>query len=535
MSILSKLADLFSAKKEDKINASYVNTYYEQRNAFTVSYTGEKNLGELGPLKDYYPNYDLLRMRSWQAYFESEIAQTVLNKFASWIIGSGLKLQAEPEVDALLSEGIKLDSESFSDSIESRWKVFAKSRKSSLSNMSNINTLAYKAFLNAIIGGDCLVILRYEGDWVTAQLVDGAHIRSPFFADPFFAQATANGNIIKNGVELNEKGEHVAYYVYTMNLQFERIPAKGDESGMLMAFMVYGLEYRLDNCRGIPLIAVVMETLKKMERYQEATIGSAEERQKIPYFIERTKNATDESPFLNRLGRAINSDTERQDVPFTADGKAIADNIAVTTNKQVFDLPLDTTIKSFDSKNEIYFKDFFTTYINLVCSACSIPPEVAMSKYDSNFSASRAALKDWEHIININRNKFSFYFYDPIYTFWLHTEILKNKIKGSAGYLKAFVTRNDFVLEAFRIARFIGTPVPHIDPLKEVAAERLKLGDAGASLPLTTAEKATENLNSGDSDSNLKQFAAELEESIKLKVTDPAIDAKQTKAPAVPV
>jgi hypothetical protein len=60
--------------------------------------------------------------------------------------------------------------------------------------------------------------------------------------------------------------------------------------------------------------------------------------------------------------------------------------------------------------------------------------------------------------------------------------------------------------------------VPHIDPLKEVMAERAKLGTAADAIPLTTVEDATRNLNGGDSDSNMTQFADEYQTAKKLKI-----------------
>ena len=73
------------------------------------SYDGEKNLGELGPIKDYRPNYFALRLRAWQIYLESDLASTVLNRYCLWVIDKGLKLQANPSDTLLKSEGLNLD------------------------------------------------------------------------------------------------------------------------------------------------------------------------------------------------------------------------------------------------------------------------------------------------------------------------------------------------------------------------------------------------------------------------------------------
>lgn len=481
---------------------------------FSISYSGEKNLGEIGPIKNYLMDFDGLRMRSWQSYVESEISQIVLNKFTIWIVGSGLKLQAEPAKKVLKSEGITLDTENFNDITEARFNVFANSKIADYSNMLSLNSIANTAFLNSIIGGDVLIVLRLIKKQVKIQLIDGAHVSAPFGEKDSKGRKKGENNRIRNGIEISPKGEHVAYWVNTKHFEFERIKARGDKSGLKMAFMVYGGRYRLDNVRGIPMIATVLETLKKLERYKEATVGSAEERQKIVMQIIHQQFSTGENPLQGQLAKAFDDDAVTDDIPTDDVGNKLADTVAATTNKSVFNMPIGAELKGLESKNELYFKEFYTVNINIVCASLGIPPEVALSKYDSNFSASRAALKDWEHTINVNRKRFSEQFYQPIYEFWLEIQILLNKIQAP-GY---FLANNNMVKESYQTARFTGATIPHIDPLKEVDAVRKKLGDLGKNIPLTTIEKATEELNGGDSNSNMEQYAKELEKSKSLGI-----------------
>lgn len=489
---------------------------------FAWSYTGEKNLGEIGPVKDYKPSYQILRLRSWQSYLDSEISQTVMNRFITWVIGTGLKLQSEPARKVLESENIKFDTHLFSEQVESRFNVYRKSERSDFTEMGNLDFIAQAAYKNAIIGGDVLVVLRYANNSVNVQLIDGAHVQSPLTGSEALPLPLPNGNRVINGIEQTPAGKHVRYFVKGANNQFQPIECRGKESGMQMAFMVYGLKYRLDNNRGIPLIAVVLETLKKLERYKEATVGSAEERQKIAFAIEHGIGSTGENPLVAQMAKAFNSDTNTDEIAHDINGQALADKVAATTNKQAINLPINATLKILESKNELYFKEFYSVNIDCICACLGIPPEVAMSKYDSNFSASRAALKDWENTLIVARHGFAFQFYQKVYNFWLETEILKNKI-NAPGYLTAKLKGEHVVLDSFRMARFVGPPVPHIDPLKEVKAEREKLGSAGAHIPLTTAEASTEALNGGEASANMSQFAAELKQAETLKITAPVV------------
>jgi len=501
-----------SAKKEEPKKEAFVNSNAIPYNSFTVSYDGEKNLGEMGAIKNYLIDHQSLRARSWQLYLESEVCQMVFRRYSKWVIGSGLKLQSEPQNKVLLTEKIPaLNSEEFNKKIEARWKVYSNSKMGDYSNTQSLNMIAKEAHMNAIVAGDCLVVLRYIDGVVKTQLIDGAHVKSPInlrIVDNDYI--TASGNRVRHGVEIDARGKHIAYYVQKNGYQFERIEAAGKKSGVLQAFLVYGLEYRIDNIRGIPLISSVMESAKKLDRYKEATVGSAEERQKIPYAIEHTNDSSGESPLMERAAKANGLMNVNTGLATTGDGKVLADNMAVTTNKMVFNMPIGASLKSLESKNELYFAEFYNTVLGLICAVVGIPPEVALSKYDSNFSASRAALKDWEHTLLVERKEFADQFYQPVYNFWLETEILTNKVQA-VGYLASLANKNQMAIEAYRNARWVGANVPHIDPLKEVNAERAKLGTAGAHLPLTTLEAATEALNGGESSSNLEQYALELE------------------------
>lgn len=485
-------------KEEPKIEARNSGSSIVARPMFSISFDGEKNIGELGPLINYKLEYNALRSRSWESYLTSEITQTVINKFITWVIGSGLKLQSEPVTSILQSKGITLSAD-YTKKIEDLFSLYCSSVESDYHQKVSLHKIAKEGYKNAIIGGDVLVIQRVENGNLNTQLVDGCHIQSP--PDKRFSDN------VKNGIETDSKGRIVAFYVKNKKGEYDRILAKGTRSKMEMAFLITGFEYRIDDNRGIPLICAVLETLKKIDRYKEATVGSAEERAKIAYTIEHGVQSTGENPMINDMAKAFNVDSN-QDIPIDINGQQLADKVAATTNKQVFNMPIDSTLKSLESKQELNFPDFYGVNANSICSTVGIPPEVAFSKYDSNFSASRAALKDWEHTLNVNRKDFSFQFYAKIFSNWLDLAVLKNEIQ-IPGYINAMVSNDKLALQAFKRARFVGANVPHIDPLKEVKAEREKLGELGKNMPLTTAEMATEALNGGDYNTNATQFSKE--------------------------
>lgn len=502
---------------------------------YSHSYDGEKDFGAMGPPKSYLPNYQVLRIRSWQAMMDSELAQAIIKRFATWVVGEGLKLQSEPKEKVLKAFGIGIDMNAFTENVEAFYSLYAESREADHARMQSKNEIAETTFINAIVGGDVLVVLRYERDTPTIQLIDGAHVRTPWGSTETYPTPLDNGNRIENGIELSPSNEHIAYWVRKpgINVDYERIEARGKRTGLIMAFLVYGNKYRLDNHRGIPLIAVVLETLKKLERYSSAVLGSAEERAKIAYVIEHGLGSDGENPLAQQAATLFGlNDPSMVKVPLDDLANALADKIAATTGKQTFNLPIASTMKALEGTPESQFKEFYKMHIDIMCSCVGIPPNVAMMLYDASYSSSRAAIQDWSHNLKVMRKKFANQFERPVYSFWFHMFAFKNLIQAP-GFIEAWVKKTWLIVEAYLTARFIGANVPHIDPKKEVEAVRLMLGLTGTALPLITLEQATEMLGGGGSVENMMQFARELQNSkdLKIEVPTPQIPAKPGKDP----
>jgi capsid protein len=493
-------------------------------------YTGEKNLGEMGPLREYYLEYTTLRARSWQLFLESEILQTIYGKYETYVIGKGIKLQSEP-VKVIL--GLKVDIQNFAEMAEAKFALYSKSKRSDYSGMTPLNRIQLEAYKNSKIGGDVLVILRVDSNEnVTVQLIDGAHVVSPRYGNEGWPENLPNGHRIVEGIELNDKNQHVAYYVRKDENHWDtqRVPARNSRNGMLMAYMVYGYKYRIDNYRGMPLMAVMFETIAKMDRYKEAAVGSAEERQKIAFTIEHDIMGTGENPYTKQTVRAFDQDYGSGMIPIDENGNQIADKMGVSTNKQVINMPRGAKAIMHQPANETSFADFYKTNFSFISAANRISPEVALSSFNANYSASRASLNDWVEVSTTEQEHFGSQFLKPIYDLFVHILIMKGHITSN-DYVISFFKKNHETIEAFLNIRYVGPRIKHIDPLKEVKAEREKLGPLGAHLPLTTVENAVENLAGGDSDSNMEQFSEEIEmaKGLKLKPIEPK-PTKQTSA-----
>lgn len=488
---------------------------------FPMAFDGEKNLGEMGPIRQYFLNHYALRLRSRQLFIESEICHTVITRYCQWVIGRGLALKAEPKIEVLATEGINIiDTEVFNDNVERRWEVYASSKLADATGRMTLNELSSEAFIEKKIGGDMLVILTVVAGLVKVRHVDGAHILTPptlsFDGVDYRAE---NGNRVRLGVEIDALGAHVAYYVRCGTiLDYKRIEAYGKKSGMRMAILVTDKKYTVDSERAMPLIVAIMETAKRLERYNSATLGSAEERQKIAYFFQHATNSTNEDPQAALRAKAFAGYANVQaDLPRDVNGDQLANRVAASTNKQVYNLPNDVEIKSMESKQELHVSEFSMLHIDLICATVGIPPNVAMSKYEDSFSASRMAGKDWEHTFMLERENFAQQYLQPIYALQMYVWVHSNKIQAP-GYLTALTQKNEMAIAAYLYARWDGENFPDIDPLKTINYLRAATGPTLAHVPFMNAEAAAKYINQGEVKAIMKQTEKDLALAKKLGI-----------------
>lgn len=472
---------------------------------FAVSFNGEKTPGELGAIIRNIPDYRGLRFRAYDAFTKTDVVKILTSKRIQWVVGVGLKLECEPNKRILEMENITLPS-NFQERVEARWSVWSNSKMVDYEKRRNLHELAKDFYADKFKGGDCLCVVRFEDKGMTVQFISGEHVMNPFDDT-----LKGEGNTIEHGIEINERGEHVAYWVYKKGNDligdYERISAVGDKSKMTMAWMIYGQKLAADHKRGVPEFTQILEKVRKLDRYTEATVSKAEQAANILFTIVHDVNAIGDNPLTDMVREKMAKKTgEVIDSYKVADG--LANTIKQTTSNQTINLPPGAKLVPHESTSEAQYEEFFRANFNNICASVDTPPEVALQMYNSNYSASRAAINGWGYVIDIDRNDFSNQYYRPIYKLWLIMEILMNKI-DAPGFVKALQTNDYMITESYSQARFTGKNMPHIDPLKEIKAIRSMLGDKDFTA-LISREQAAEMLGVGDWEENIKENEEEI-------------------------
>lgn len=466
------------------------------------TFDGEKTPGELGSVYDTMPDYLRLRLRAYDMNLKTDIIKIITGKFFKWVIGNGLKLQAEPDETVLELSGIDTDLAQFKKAAEAFFNIYSNSKHSDYHKRDWLHEKAAEAYKTSFLGGDCLCIVRVDDFGPNIQVVDGQQVSSPLDE-----KGKDEGNTICHGIELNKKGEHVAFWVQNGNdetgLSHIRIKAV-NKNGNLMAWMIYGNKERIDHHRGIPVIASILEKVAKLDRFVEASVSKAEQTANVVYAFKHNSDSTGENILTQSLtGKQETGETE--ETTYEKSGRTAA-MLRQSVPSTVLNLTPDSELQALANPGETSFNEFFRAVFVGLCASVDIPEEVALQKYEQNYSSSRAAINMWEHICDIYRQKFAKKFYEPFYRVWLEHQILTEKIKAP-WFIKAQSGGDFMAVEAIFNARFTGKKMPHIDPLKEAKAIRALLGDDVTAL--ISYEQATEAMGAGDWNQNFKKHLEE--------------------------
>lgn len=468
------------------------------------TFDGEKTPGELGSVYDTKPDHLRLRLRAYDLNLKTDIIKVITGKFFKWVVGTGLKLQSEPSKEVLEIFNINLDVSKFKKRTEALFDLYAKSTYSDYHGRDWLHKKAQEAFKTAFLGGDALCVIRFGEHGPNVQVIDGQQVQTPFDD-----KGKGEGNVIHKGVEVNKKGEHIAFWVAvdseeTGIVKHQRIEAKNKNKNVV-AWMVYGTKERIDHYRGIPMISSILEKVSKLDRFVEASVKKAEETANVVYAFEHNEDSTGENILTQSLS-SKRTDGTSEETAFEQTGRTAA-MMRQSTSSMVLNLTPGSKLVNLHSQSETTFNEFFRAVFSTLCASVDIPEEVALQKYEQNYSSSRAAINGWEHIVEIYRQDIvSKKFYEPFYRAWLEWQILNGLIDAPM-FIQSKTSKEVMIVEAYCNARFTGKKMPHIDPLKEAKAVRAMIGDDNVAF--ISYEQATEMLGAGDWESNYTKYLEE--------------------------
>lgn len=479
-----------------------------------ATWTGDKFLGGFGLTKDYdIVDYDLLRKRSHQVFTENLYARGLIRRLITNEINKGLALEATPDADIL---GItREDASQWSEIVERRFAVYGSIKTLiDYKGLLTLGGLQRLVRITALIAGDVLVITRQNRVGLpSVELVSGIHIKNP--NDEKLIRATQRrGNTLSNGVELDAEGRHIAFFVALSDGSFRRVTAYGEKTGRLQAWLVYGTEKLIDDVRGQPLLALVVQSLKEIDRYRDAEQRSAVINSMIAMWV---KKGQDKMGTLPITGAALRRDkiTTQDD----SQGRKDVEFSKLMPGMMLQELQHGEEPVSYDTRRpNVNFGTFEISIISAIAWANEMPPEVLMLGFQNNYSASRGAVNEFKMYLERKRTEFGEDFCAPLYEDYVLSEALIGGIDAE-GLLQAWRNPQSWdTHKAWMLSSWSGAIKPNVDLLKEVRAYQ-ELVDEG----WITRDRATRELTGGKYSKTVQQLKGENAELVKAK--QPLIDA----------
>lgn len=429
---------------------------------------GEKYAGGYGVTSVLMLDYWTLRARSVEMFRTNLYARGILRRLVRNIINTGLFLEATPEPSVLgLDEDVLAD---WSELVENRFQLWEHSPElCDYRGRMSFGQLQQHAKLTALVAGDVLVVLHQ--DPVTGlplvRLESGSSVQQPLLSD----LKLPRGHKLCHGVELDAHGRHVAYWILRqdeeLQRRYERITAV-DASGRKKAWLVYGTDKLLDDVRGEPLLAIMLQSLREIDRYRDAVQRKAALNAALAMFIKKNVDTPGTRPLTG--GAVVRGTAATQGSSGTGTPRAfnftellpgtVLDELAVGEEPQGF-MPHGTDEK---------FSDFEAAIVYAISWAYEIPPEILTLSFNSNYSASQAALNEFKLFLNSVRMDWGNDFCRPIYIDWLLSETLAGRLQAQ-GLLDAWRDRKRYdVFAAWVSADWCGAIKPSVDMVKMATA-----------------------------------------------------------------
>ena len=430
------------------------------------NYDGEKFFGGFGTTQIQNLDYWALRQRSAQLFNENLYAKGLIRRLVTNEINTGLTPEASPDEQIIGVAEESLDV--WTETVENRFAIWGKNPElCDWRRADTFGSLQRTARMESLISGDVLVVARIskQTGLPTIQLISGDKVQTPLGGQPKLRK----GHTIVNGVEMDAAGRVVAHWVRQKDLKFKRLPAFGSKTGRRISWLVYGTERRLDEVRGQPILALVMQSLKEIDRYRDSTQRKAVINSIMAMFI---KKGEDKMGTLPVAGGAVRRD---QATVTDSDGTNRTFNMAsmipgaIMEELQTGEEPVLLGGQGTDTN----FGVFEESIVQAVAWANEIPPEILRLAFSNNYSASQAAINEFKIYLNKIWAMWGETFCMPIYIEWLLSETLMQKITAPS-LLSSWRDPEQYdIFGAWVCTEWYGSIKPSTDQLKQVKASEL--------------------------------------------------------------
>ena len=437
-----------------------------------------------------------LRQRSRDLYEGGGLARSGVNTLTTSVCGWGIMPKPKIDGDFLgLTDEAREETER---NILREWRLWAENKMCDAERQQNFYDLQQLAFLSMLMSGDVFVLFGMKENprtpyQTTIRLIEADRICNPDSSGNSESKESDSGGRIIDGVEIDKEGVVIRYYIASRSpiaandnseLTWTPIDAFGSDTGYENILHIMTHE-RPEQRRGVPLVAAEIEGLKQFSRYMNAEIAGKLVSAMLTVFI--TSKDDD--------GKAGMEDAVNEDEKVTDDELKLE-----LAPGAIYDLPPGKHPETVDPKrSDTQFEVFVNTFIMVIASSMGIPKEVLVKKYESNYTAARAALLDFWRTVKVYRRRFNSGFNQPIYEKWIAEAVAAGRIEAPGFF------DDPIVRQAWCGCSWMGASMGHVDPLKEVNAAEARIRNN-----ISTEEQEAMEYNGNNWDEVVRQRDKEI-------------------------
>lgn len=438
--------------------------------------------------EDIEDNLTTLRQRSRDLYMGVPIANGALKTMRTNVIGRGLFLK--PTIDREVTGLSAAQVQKLEKQIQREWRLWADNPDCDIQRLDNFYELQQLAFLNWLMSGDCLAVLpvkpRLNQPYdLRIQLIEADRLSSPDYCD------SLDGKIV-GGVEVDRDGEVIAYHISdqhplsyeTTEMKWHRVEAYGRKTGRRNVLHIMCRE-RIDQRRGVPFLAPVIEALKQMGRYTDAELVAAVVSGLFTVFVEKETNSEGEA-----IGSMIPDDELVDALDETSIELGPGAIVDLNAGEKIHD--------SNPGRPNANFNSFVDAICQQIGAALEIPYELLVKRFNSSYTASKGALEEAWKMFRMYRRWLATDFCQPIYEEWFAEAVRKGRISAPGFFA------DPLIKSAYCHAEWNGPARGTLDPWREVRAAESMVTNGFA-----THAQETMEMTGGDFYSNVEQLKNE--------------------------
>jgi lambda family phage portal protein len=512
------------------------NSYYYRDTSYAGASRIRKQLHNWIPARatadaDLLPDMDMLVARSRDLNRNNGVAAGAFQSLQDNAVGVGLRLNCAPDYVAL-GKDIKWRQE-WSRVVESLWRTWADSVACDAAGQQTFNSLTQLVFRSSLENGEALCLPlwmdRPETPFKTClQLVESDRMSNPQFVPASL--------YLRGGIETDVYGKPIAYHIQkqmnwpgyyygiygiqgygiSSGLEWERIPAVTPFGRR--RFLHVHVKERVDQTRGKPILAPVIEQFRMLDSYQRTELQSAIVNSLVAGILETPMDPAGIAEMMG--GDPTGYLNAKNEYRVQLEGGTIVPLY-----------PGDKMTPFTPSRPSLQYAAFVESVLRQIGSSMGLPYELVLKDFSkTNYSSARAALNEaWRFFIN-RRTWLSTYWCAPVYRLWLEEAINAGMVEAPGYYDNP---------ELYLRAKWIGPGRGQIDPTKEAEAAQIRMDTFTSTLEDECAEQGR------DWEDVLEQRALEVARMKELDLESPltprppkgetlAPDIAEESAPAAP-